>query len=372
MHTLTLITVDVEKDLVTIENPRAEKDAVALNEMAKACESELSCSIVAKLIRSRINCTRDEFSSAVDEAVWERMEPYGAECTNSKYCEFHNENDSVKEEYELGTLDCIKEPGGEIKFAFCERDLIIKDGKVYEKDAGQLHHEKRTKKAKKYTALPDYPFRKLYPTLKEYAENYCNYVYSEEEKAYGYYYNPNVFWDWYSIGGRWPFMFLVKSDCREYSVGERDFGDEDVAECPEGYKWAVAARKKDIEWDALYEWRRKCATERFYRYEEMFKAKKLDEGFWGTFTAKGIQSFSSMLYIAGETLEEHLARIGLSNDLKYHSHAGAFLDLNDEYRESSFEYAFCGNYDVEWCKCIDEFIDSVSDDTVIVAVDCHF
>ena len=65
--------------------------------------------------------------------------------------------------------------------------------------------------------LVNYPLKKLYKTLGEYAEQYHGYVYNEEEQGYGYYSNPNAFYDWYVIGGRWPRVFLVKESCTEYS-----------------------------------------------------------------------------------------------------------------------------------------------------------
>ena len=84
-------------------------------------------------------------------------------------------------------------------------------------------HEKRTKKAKKMRALMGYPVKKLYPSLKQYAEDYCGYTFDSKNNAYGYYCNPNAFWDWYSIGGRWPFQFLVR-DTAERINGERSWG----------------------------------------------------------------------------------------------------------------------------------------------------
>lgn len=74
-----------------------------------------------------------------------------------------------------------------------------------------------------------------YPSLRQYAEDYCGYTFDSKTNTYGYYCNPNAFWDWYSIGGRWPFQFLVR-DTAERINGERSWGNEDaVCEAPEGY-----------------------------------------------------------------------------------------------------------------------------------------
>jgi len=63
-----------------------------------------------------------------------------------------------------------------------------------------------------------------------------------------------LFYDWCVIGGRWPRRFLVKESCKEYSIGERSWDDIDrKIDAPEGYFWVAAARKKDIEWQAMRE-----------------------------------------------------------------------------------------------------------------------
>lgn len=372
MHTITLVTVDVPKDITKMNETQSEnlkEDLIRLAAYQEACKSENADNIVMKLIRRRLNCTRDAFSAAVDDAVTKRMEPYAAEC-DPKYCEFLDETENTTVEYESGTMECIKEPGGKINPAH-HYAFVVRDGKVYARRAGPLHHEKRTRKSKKYTALPAYPIRKLYSSLKEYAEDYCGLYYDEEKKAYGYLSNPNAFWDWYVIGGRWPLMFLVKSDCKEYSIGERDYDESEDIPCPEGYKWAVAARKKDIEWNALYEWRKKCATERFSLLEEHFKTKTVPEGTFWSISEKGLHSWNGDEYLAGETLEDYLHRCGFIDDEKYHSHCGAFVDLKGEYHEACFQNSFSGKYDADWGGMLEEFLDEIADDTVIVAVDCH-
>lgn len=372
MHTITLVTVDVPKDIVKMSKVQAEnlkENLIRLAAYQEACKSENADNIVMRMIRQRINCTRDPFSAAVDDAVAQRMAPYAAEC-DPKYCEFLDETESTKKDYESETIDCIKEPGGKINPSYYY-PFVIRDGKVFAQKAGPLHHEKRTKKSKKFTALPAYPIRKLYSSLKEYAEDYCGLYYDEKKKAYGYLTNPNAFWDWYSIGGRWPLMFLVKSDCREFSIGGRDYDENEEYPCPEGYKWAVAARKKDIEWNALYEWRKKCATERFSLLEEHFKANTVPEGSFLTISEKGMHGWNGDKYLAGETLEEYLHRYGYIDDEKYHPHCAAFVDLNGKYHEACFADAFSGKYDSAWSKMLEEFLDEIPDETVIVAVDCH-
>lgn len=112
-------------------------------------------------------------------------------------------------------------------------------------------------------ALTSYPLRKIYKDYHDYAVNGHGYEFNEEYGGYGYIYNPNGMWDWYQIGGRWPAMFLVKEDCREYTIGERSWASNDRYPAPEGYIWVCGSRKKDIEWQVMREWENHCAAERY-------------------------------------------------------------------------------------------------------------
>lgn len=50
----------------------------------------------------------------------------------------------------------------------------------------------------------------IYKTLDEYLSEYKWLTFNEEKQTYGYWYNPNAKWDWYSIGGRWSGCLLTK------------------------------------------------------------------------------------------------------------------------------------------------------------------
>lgn len=194
---------------------------------------------------------------SAEHEISELMAPYCEQTDDPKYLEFDDRTDALHREYETDTTNCVRLPNGVIVSMYDQTvtgKYRIKDGKVYQRKAGRLGHEKRTKKAKKMRALPEYPVKKLYPTLEQYAEEHCGCTFDRQYNAYGYYCNPNAFWDWYSVGGRWPFQFLVR-DTAEYILGERSYGDEDTTcEAPEGYIWVCGARKKDIAWDLMKEW----------------------------------------------------------------------------------------------------------------------
>lgn len=225
-----------------------------------------------KLLIQELKARLNTFSRSVINAVEEVMEPYG--CESESYYEFCDKTEDVRRGYENDACNCIRLPEGTIVSAHdyqIRKQFQIIHGQVVQKDAGQLHHPKRTRKTRKMKALPAYPMKKLYKTMCEYALDYCDYQYDEKAQGYGYYCNPNSMWDWYQIGGRWPVTFLVKDSCTEFAPGERSWGnDGEEYPCPEGYMWVSAARKKDIAWQVMKDWYLAEARKRFQALEAMF------------------------------------------------------------------------------------------------------
>lgn len=369
MHTLTLITVDIPDTTQT--DAKLDQGLTRLAQALFGAKDNEKASFLQELLTKRLNCRRDAFSIAVDNAVAEKLEPY-CECTEDKrFLEFVDQSDEIRDEYENGSCNFIRLPQGTMVPERYYGRFCIREGKVFQRQAGPLRHEKRTKKSKKMKAFEDYPFKKVYKSLDEFATDFYGSTYHEDRKAYGYYTNPNSFWDWYSIGGRWPFQFLVKESCPEYSIGERGFDDDDrMPDKPEGYVWAVAARKKDIEWQALYDWSKQRMTERFYQLEKCFAEQKLLDGMLAQISEQGIGFFGDLYYVAGESLNENLRRFGYVDDMKYHASCGAYVD---------HDTAYCDRFDIlgphndreGWCRLLENFVEKADDNAVIVGVDCH-
>ena len=139
---------------------------------------------------------------------------------------------------------------------------------------------------------------------------------------------------------------------------------------PSGYVWAVAARKKDIEWQVLYDWSKEKITERFYLLEKCFQNGTVPEGMCAVLLENGIGFFGEMYYIKDETLEENLKRNGYGDEADHYASAAAFVDHDG---------CYCDRYDILgpnsdgnlWRKHLKEFYNKIDDNTVIVGVDCH-
>lgn len=364
MHFISLAAVEIPE---ITENEDQNKVVKQIIQELKAQLAQDDENIVIKCMIERYSMLTTEFAREVDSAVEEVMYPYCVNMENRTYLEFEDHSDELRDSYENEKSDCIRLPDGRIiPFASYVpwNRFIIKDGKVYQKCAGQLRHAKRTKKAKKLKVLPSYPLKKRFKSLDDYAE-YFGTPFDEEQQKYGYWSNPNAMWDWYSIGGRWPDMFLVKDTCKEFSLGEGNWDNMNEGyEAPEGYLWVCAARKKDIEWQQMQNWKRDKLANLFLKLKKMFENGQVDEGFTGVITDSGIMQYNTEIYHHGDSLDMFLASRGYPSEWKYP------LVIHDFVSREGWK----SEYDVEgydWNKQIDEFVDSLSDDAVLVGVDYH-
>ena len=373
MHFLTLAILEIPEVREDKELDKQIVEALKELELQKQIETK---NFMLDFTIGRFQNLQSSFSRAVNDGVSELMYPYCESLEDPEYLEFEDRTEKLREEYE-SVVDCIKLPQGTIVEQYGDPlwgRFVVRDGKVFQRDAGSLHHEKRTKKAKRMVALPNYPRKKLYKSFEKYAEERCGFSFDEKHQGYGYYYNPNAIWDWYSIGGRWPEMFLVKDACTEYSIGERSWCNSDrKSEAPEGYRWVCAARKKDIAWDAMRDWRNQKAAERFHKLEQMFLAGKTDPDFHGEIVPDGVMHWGELVYRKDSTLEEYLEEYGIPGCWKYPvgSHdivdEGQWLSKDDSVLDAESEKYV----PVDWRSCIDGYIDDVDEDTVLVAVDYH-
>ena len=306
------------------------------------------------------------------------LEPYNETTTDPAYIEFDDRTEEGHTTYENSSVDCVKTPDGRIipchNYKFSQRYELY-DGKVYRRQFGPLHHRKQTKKSKRYLALPSYPLRKLFPTAETFMTEYWGCVAEEGTGRYGYYFNPNAEWDWWQIGGRWPFRFLVKNDCDMAVAGELSclFKEPPKCDAPEGYRWVAGARKCDIAWDVMRDFMRNQCTEQFRQYEEWYKTGDIPKELIGrvVLVKDGLASYGEYLYRKDGDLGQYLSKLGLSDQNKYPIRTYAYVDA-----DGWSEHGWGGSDPSEgqrqaWYKEIADFIDKQPDTTLLVSVDCH-
>lgn len=375
MHFRTLVTVNIPEVEPDIKTDQEIQESIKNIEIAmERCDKgNIGQSVMKKLYLSRYKGISNTFAREVYNAVDELLEPYCESTENPDYLEFEDHTDELKDEYENKSVDCIKLPGGRIVSihnSIVYGKYTVHNGMVYQKRFGQLKNEKRSKTAKKMTALTDYPYKKLYKSFKDFAELERYMDYNDEYEGYGYVYNPDAFYDWYCIGGRWPKLFLIKEDCTDFTVGDRDYPDE-YYKAPDGYKWAAAARKKDIQWKEMNRCFFDDAIQKYKRYKEIFETGVIPENEYFQITDNSLKSFGSILYQKGETLSEFLTRIELKEQCKHTFSQYVHAYLQDGIYHCYDECQRDGDVNEMWRTMVDEFYTSLDDDTVLVSVDCH-
>lgn len=170
MHFKTMVAVNIAP--IVEDEKRNQEIRDMIQKLSDSRSEKVNHMLEWQISRLRSKVTG--FSSAVDDMVSEVMEPYFQDTRNPDYLEFFDMTAELREDYN-STTDCIKLPEG--KIVQLDRppyytNYIIQDGKVFQQQAGKLHHQKRTKKAKKIQALPQYPISSLYSSFEQYAESF--------------------------------------------------------------------------------------------------------------------------------------------------------------------------------------------------------
>jgi hypothetical protein len=191
-------------------------------------------------------------------------------------------------------------------------------------------------------------------TLDVYMKDYHGYRYNEKEGGYGYWYNPNAHWDWYSIGGRWSGFFKLKKD-RRGEMGERSFLDSRPIK--EGY--ADIAKKCDIDWGKMKLEAFNKADENWKKYlsrkEEVEKSGEKFEKYWEF----GIRE--------GETKAYYIKR--MCSIYTY-----AVVKGGEWYQKGVMGWwgmSYNEKNEDEWEDEFQKLIDELPEDTLLTVCDCH-
>lgn len=156
MHFKTMVAVNIAP--IVEDEKRNQEIRDMIQKLSDSRSEKVNHMLEWQISRLRSKVTG--FSSAVDDMVSEVMEPYFQDTRNPDYLEFFDMTAELREDYN-STTDCIKLPEG--KIVQLDRppyytNYIIQDGKVFQQQAGKLHHQKRTKKAKKFRPCLSIPF----------------------------------------------------------------------------------------------------------------------------------------------------------------------------------------------------------------------
>ena len=175
MHFTVLSSLALPQDIP------AAASSIPVGEVIGFIESKF---LLAQLFRDKAISPLKPDTTMIDAMRWEYLAelmvakllaPYNENNEDITYMEFDDRTNEGRTAYEQSGVDCVKTLDGRIipchNYEFGRRYELY-DGKVYRRRFGPLHHRKQTKKSKRYLALPDYPFRKLFPTAEVFMTEY--------------------------------------------------------------------------------------------------------------------------------------------------------------------------------------------------------
>lgn len=390
MHFKTLAVV---KNLGDIKENETHNKSIklAIDHIEQKIKNKKS-SIVDKISLEDLSTKISTFSRSVVREVEDIMAKY---CENDEqyFTSFCDMTDELKESYNNDTVGCVKLANGKIVWLGSDecpvgyrygndKPFMLINDKIYQSEYGPNHTPKTNKKSKKLKYLQSYPARKIFKTFNEYAERYGGYNYDETYECYGYYFNPNAIWDWYQVGGRWPYCFLVKDDMNEYPtfISKDDIVTNNskntsffIPQAPEGYKWTIMARKKDICWDKMKESYKNELIKNFNKIQEVFNSGDSGDTFY---TKKGdcVYEFRQCVYKDGDTLEDYLNKHYVADNYKYFYDVCDIVDNDRWYPSYEYENKPCEPNKEKgdnWVKFISDYIDALDDTDVLVGIDYH-
>lgn len=306
------------------------------------------------------------FASAVEMAVETVMEPYSQDTDNPAYLEFTDNTEDLRHSFETGNADVILYNSKYYRYHELPDFQLDSDGVIREKAKnGNTFLSEKAQKMKAVTVSN----KELYKTFKKYAKEFGEY--NEEMKTYGYFSNPMCFWDWYSIGGRWQYCFLVKEDCEDVYNGMSSSSKIDpLPDAPKGFKWTSAARKKDICIDEMTKWSIATTRTLYDKYAAMWSGTEpLGEHIQRK--ADGLYYWGNCIFDPTKSIDDVLA----SNDFRPETAISrcfyAYLDTINTTPGDGEDGYYTSEWANDWEQAFNEFWDSIEDDDVIVAVDCH-
>ena len=118
-----------------------------------------------------------------------------------EYLVFEDEEEQHRKDYETGHREMVKTPEGKLLNPWDE---------VFRKK-GTFGIGPETHEIPPNCQIIHIPHKEAYPTFEAFMDKYNGYSERDSEMGrYGYWYNPNTKWDYWSIGGRWSGLLKAK------------------------------------------------------------------------------------------------------------------------------------------------------------------
>ncbi len=299
------------------------------------------------------------------------------------YLRFCDVEQEYRDSYASETVEMVEMPDG--------RRLFTWDDEFKRGDFLNTSHQ-----APEHLERVNVPFNELYATFEVFIKEWAGYE-KNAEGSYGYFYNPDKKWDWYSIGGRWSGLLMLKDSA---TVLTKDVGRGDAGTFGRmNYDWDRAdyALVGDVDWDGIRQEQFDNEMENYRIYQEA--AAKAEQQEPSPETVRKARERSASL--GGKWSVEELTRIFQISDILREEYDKFFFSSEKfdvpeqefvaEFEYSALTYAFVnlkGEWyqrgEMGWWGMDDEeqgdrdydalfwrFVESLPDNQRVYVVDCH-
>lgn len=316
--------------------------------------------------------------SELDEA----LAPFYEQTEDPAFLEFSETETEYKAEYDTKSVEMVKLADGTLKYRWDEE---FKQGSF----------------PKEETVFPDgselvqVRLKDRFASFEEFMREWHGSEARDPEKGvYGYYRNPRAKWDWFQVGGRWTGFFKLKPGAKGELGESGAFGNKPKP------GWVDVVRKGD--WDLGYE-RKKAGERAQARYDKFFallasgghslppswqevrtshgdNVEAAREAYWGhpvvRFLKENETNHEWFGLLEGDPgtefncdKETYVARAKEGTGAPF-----AILKDGVWHEKGSMGWfgSVSGEKDADsWVREFAELMDSLPEDTPLIAVDCH-
>lgn len=306
------------------------------------------------------------FAFAVVAAAADIMEAYCENAEDPKFFQFFDETENLQHSYETGTMEAVS-VNGKLHLLYKFKGFkMCKDGVIREIGPnGQVFLSDKAKKMIPVTV----PIKQFYKTFRQYAKTCATYY--KEQKAWGVWCNPNAICDSFAIDGRWSYGFLVKENCEDVVNRVQIFDDGiEPTPAPNGFKWVLAAKKRDIEAEKMTEFFVSQTRQEYAHCEAMWNGTEpLDQ--YVQKDTNGLHLWGRKIFDPTKSIDDVLADADFVVETIISRKFEAYVDtINTTPGDGQ-----CGYYDKD---CIENWDDhfqnlwsALDDDDIITVVNCH-
>jgi hypothetical protein len=164
----------------------------------------------------------DQLKGRIEKMLIPYMES-GAGDVPREYLVFQDMEDEYLQEYETKSTEKVRMEDGTLVWPWDKRFEVGAD--IFTRKLVVPDHLVKL----------EVPYNQLYATFEEYCKQYHGSNRDPENKRHGYWHNPQGYWDWYAVGGRWSGLLRTKDGFKDDFA---QFKDLDL-------EWAVRQEQED-------------------------------------------------------------------------------------------------------------------------------